>query len=262
MRAMGAIPALVFDTIVWQIRVHQSGEIANSTIQEMLGVKSKKTISDAIKDLIADGWIVRTKGNGSGNKSVYMLTEKGIKNAPFIEEKGIKNDPKRDKKITQKGIENAPLLKDIKELKEREVTPTPIPNQNEKIIMKDFETWWSKYPGDPEYSYDKENCEKVWSLMQPEWREKLVTMAERGIRWRTKQNDKPIFYLRDYSGQDAQMELPFVRQGSKTFAKWIEDHEHKDVICLFRYEGSLAYCLEDAKQMMIDAGAEFIRSWI
>lgn len=260
---MGAIQALVFDTICGLLRTNESGEIANGTIQEMLGVKSKNTITDAIKDLVAAGWIVRSKGNGSGNKSVYALTEKGSKNVPFMREKGVKNCAQRGQNLTEKGLKNAPLNKELnKELKEREVTPTPISNQNEKIIMKDFETWWSKYPGDPEYSYDKENCEKVWSLMQPEWREKLVTMAERGIRWRTKQNDKPIFYLRDYTGQDAQMELPFVRQGSKTFAKWIEDHEHKDVICLFRYEGSLAYCLEDAKQMMIDAGAEFIRSWI
>lgn len=263
-RALKAVPALVFDTIVGLLRDpnNKTGEIANKTLQDMLGV-SKQTVIESINKIIEIGYIARTNGDGRGNKSVYAITEKGLKNIPFTKEKGSKNWTERVKNLDYKGMEIRPLNKELnKELKEREVTPTPISNPNEKIVMKDFETWWSKYPGDPDYSYDKENCEKVWSLMQPEWREKLVTMAERGIRWRTKQNDKPIFYLRDYAGQDAQMELPFVRQGSKTFAKWIDDHEHKDVICLFRYEGSLAYCLEDAKQMMIDAGAEFIRSWI
>lgn len=261
-RAMGAIPALVFDTICGLLRTNESGEIANGTLCEMLGC-TKPTLLSAIKKIQMDGLIERTDVIGRGNKTVYVLTEKGKESCPFMAEKRLKNFTEKVKKFNEKGKEILPINKELnKELKEREVTPTPISNPNEKIFMKDFETWWSKYPGDPDYSYDKENCEKVWSLMQPEWREKLVTMAERGIRWRTKQNDKPIFYLRDYVGQDAQMELPFVRQGSKAFAKWIENHEHKDVICLFRYDGSLAYCLEDAKQMMIDAGAEFIRSWI
>ena len=117
-RALGAIPALVFDTIVRQIRVYNSGEIANNTIQELMGVKSKRTIIDAIKDLIAVGWIECTKGNGSGNKSVYILTEKGVKNAPFIDEKGAKNAPKRVQKMHLKGIENAPFNNNIKEIKE------------------------------------------------------------------------------------------------------------------------------------------------
>ena len=258
----GSYIALVFDTIAGLIRETGTGEVANSTILDMYG-GSAPTLRDAISVLISKGYLDRKSGDGRGNKSVYIITKKGKENCPFMQEKGERIFPERGKNFSIKGKKSFTINKELnKELKEREVTPTPISNPNEKIVMKDFETWWSKYPGDPDYSYDKENCEKVWSLMQPEWREKLVTMAERGIRWRTKQNDKPIFYLRDYAGQDAQMELPFVRQGSKTFAKWIDEHEHKDVICLFRYEGSLAYCLEDAKQMMIDAGAEFIRSWI
>ncbi len=262
-RELGAWEAVVYGTIANLLRKTDGiGEVSNQTIMDMCGIK-RASFFRYISTLIESGYIDKRSGDGRGNISIYYITKKGLNLIPFSDKKGSQNETERVSKMNEKGLILIPINKGInKEIKEREVTPTPISNPNEKIFMKDFETWWSKYPGDPDYSYDKENCEKVWSLMQPEWREKLVTMAERGIRWRTKQNDKPIFYLRDYVGQDAQMELPFVRQGSKTFAKWIDEHEHKDVICLFRYEGSLAYCLEDAKQMMIDAGAEFIRSWI
>lgn len=267
-RAIKAVPALVFDTIVGLLRDpnNKTGEIANKTLCDMLGV-TKHTVIESVNKLVKSGYIeVSDRDGGRGNKSVYILTEKGVENAPFMGEKGCRNLSKRVQKMHEKGAENAPINKELnKELKEREVTPTPISNQNEKIFMKDFETWWSKYPGDPDYSYDKENCEKVWSLMQPEWREKLVTMAERGIRWRTKQNDKPIFYLRYYAGQDAQMELPFVRQGSKQFAQWIEDHERKDRICFIHYgedeKNKGAFCLEKDLQTMIDAGAVWVRNW-
>ena len=262
-RELGAWEAVVYGTIANLLRKTGGyGNVSNDILIELIG-RDKKSIYRWIDSLVKAGYLEKVGGKGRGNISIYYVTKKGGNMTPFKEEKRGQNDTEKGANMTEKGGEMPPINKGInKEIKEREVTPTPISNPNEKIFMKDFETWWSKYPGDPDYSYDKENCEKVWSLMQPEWREKLVTMAERGIRWRTKQNDKPIFYLRDYVGQDAQMELPFVRQGSKTFAKWIDEHEHKDVICLFRYEGSLAYCLEDAKQMMIDAGAEFIRSWI
>ena len=154
--------------------------------------------------------------------------------------------------MNEKGNNLLPINKGInKEINKGGETPTP--------IMEDFEIFWNAFPGDPDFSFDKSNCERVWSLMQPEWRAKLAAMAQKGLRWRTKENDKPIFYLRDYAGQDAHMEMSFVRQGTKAFAKFIADHEGKDPIYIFRYEGSLAYCLEDAKQQMMDAGAEFLR---
>ena len=161
--------------------------------------------------------------------------------------------------MNEKGNNLLPLNKGInKEIKEREETPTPL---NEKIVMEDFEKWWSLYSGDPDYSYDKENCGRVWYGMPTKWKEKLIAMAEQGIRWRSKPNDKPIFYLRDYQGQDSQIELHVIRQGTKEFELFIAEHEHKDTICIFRYEGALAYCLESDKQKMTDAGAEFLRNF-
>ena len=258
-RVLKAVPALVFDTIVGLLRDpnNKTGEIANKTLCDMMGV-SKHTIIEAVEKLVNAGYIeVVDRDGGRGNKSVYTITEKGAKNAPFMGEKGCRNLPKRVQKMHEKGAEIAPINKELnKELKEREETPTP-----KKVVMEDFEKWWNLFPGDPEWNYDKENCEKVWSLMQPEWREKLVTMAERGIRWRNKQNEKPIFYLRYYQGQDAQVELPFIRQMTKEFARWMEEHEKKDKICFIRYEDNGAFCLEKDLQTMIDAGAVWVRNW-
>ena len=253
-RALGAIPALVFDTICGLIREKGIGEISNSTLLEMLGIKSKNTLNDAIDKIIKAGYIEQIKGNGRSKKCTYYLTEKGSKNAPFMNKKGVRICTERGQNLTEKGSENDPINTELnKELKEKGETPT--------LIMNDFEIFWKAFPGSPEFDYDKEKCKKVWSLMCEEWRAKLIAMAQNGLRWRTKENDKPIFYLRDYTGQDAHVELPFVRQGSKTFARFISDHEHKDTICIMRYEGSLAYCLEDAKQQMLNAGAEFIRNF-
>ena len=252
----GSYIALVFDTIAGLIRETGTGEVANSTILDMYG-GSAPTLRDAISVLISKGYLDRKSGDGRGNKSVYIITKKGKENCPFMQEKGEKIFPKRGKNFSIKGKESFTLNKELnKELKEREETPTL-----KKVVMEDFEKWWNLFPGDPEWNYDKENCEKVWSLMQPEWREKLVTMAERGIRWRNKQNEKPIFYLRYYQGQDAQVELPFIRQMTKEFARWMEEHEKKDKICFIRYEDNGAFCLEKDLQTMIDAGAVWVRNW-
>lgn len=255
-RAIKAVPALVFDTIVGLLRDpnNKTGEIANKTLQDMLGV-SKQTVLDAINKIIEVGWIVRTNGDGRGNKSVYALTEKGLKNVPFMDKKGSNNWTERVKKLDYKGQEIRPINKELnKELKEREETPTPT-----KVVMEDFEKWWNLFPGDPDFSYDKENCERVWFGMPAEWKAKLVEMAEHGTRWRNRNNDKPIFYLRDYQGQDEQVELPYWRQGTAEHTKRLNEADtNGETIIIMRYDGHLAFCLEKDRDRMEAAGAEFV----
>ena len=254
-RELGAWEAVVYGTIVNLLRKTDGiGEVSNQTIMDLCGIGNKMSLFRYINKLIESGYIEKREGKGRGNISIYYITKKGNNLLPISEKKGNKNDTEKVTKMNEKGNNLLPINKGIiKEINKGGETPTP--------IMEDFEIFWKAFPGSPEFDYDKEKCEKVWSLMCEEWRAKLIAMAQNGLRWRTKENDKPIFYLRDYAGQDAHVVLPFVRQGSKTFARFISDHEGKDTICIFRYEGSLAYCLEDAKQQMIDAGAEFIRNF-
>ena len=108
-RALGTIPALVFDTICGLIREKGIGEIANSTLLEMLGIKSKHTLNDAIDKIIEVGYIEKQAGDGRGNKCIYYITEKGLKNAPFINKKGGRICTERGQNLHGKGAENAPI---------------------------------------------------------------------------------------------------------------------------------------------------------
>lgn len=253
-RALKAVPALVFDTIVGLLRDpnNKTGEVANKTLQDILGV-SKPTIVDAINKIIEVGYIVRTNGDGRGNKSVYVITEKGKKNIPFMNKKGSRNFTERVKEIDYKGKEILPINEELnKELKEKEETPTPV------VMEKEFLEFWDKMLFSPDWDYDKENCARVWDGMPSEWRTKLVAMAQNGLRWRTKENDKPIFYLRDYRGQDVNMELPFVRNGSAQIDHWQRDGK---TICVMMYEGRVAYCLAESRATMESAGAQYLRDF-
>jgi DNA-binding HxlR family transcriptional regulator len=276
-RALGAIPALVFDTIAGLVREDGKGEIANSTLMEILGC-SKPTLLAAIEKLINAGMVEKKQGDGRGNKCIYYITEKGKENCPFMREKGSKIFTKRVKKFYEKGKEICPINKELnKELKEsgdvacaaREhhalsntTTFFEEENINKKQISmsSEFDEFWKLYPGDPNWSHEKEHCENFWRYMSDEWRAKLIKQLRAGLRWRVRENDNPIWYLRNYKGEDVKGEMPCVRQGTVTFEKWLYDAERTNTpVAIIRYEEKIAYCYESDLQTMLDAGATFIR---
>lgn len=255
-RTLGAVPALVFDTICGLIKKKGIGEVSNSKLLEMLGIKSKSTLIDAINKVIAAGYLERRNGDGRGNKSIYYITEKGTKNIPFITEKGYKNLQERVQIFAEKGTEIAPIINTANNNinKKAEETPTPL---NEE--MEDFNLFWNLYPGDPDWSHEKENCERVWRLMNEDWRKRLIQQLQNGLRWRKKENDNPIWYLRDYAGQDVKGQLPYVWNGSAQIAKWKNAGEK--VIVMMYQEGDrkgCIYCLSENRSVMEAAGAKYI----
>lgn len=275
-RALGAIPALVFDTIAGLVREDGIGEIANSTLMEILGC-TRPTLSSAIDKLISAGMVEKIQGDGRGNKCSYYITEKGKETCPFMSKKGEKNFTKKGKKFYGKGKETCPLNKELnKELKESgdvaraahehtlSNTTTFLEEENFKsqkqITMSEFDEFWKLYPGDPDWSHEKEHCENFWRYMSDEWRAKLIKQLRAGLRWRVRENDNPIWYLRNYKGEDVKGEMPCVRQGTVTFEKWLTDAERTNTpVAIIRYEEKIAYCYESDLQTMLDAGATFIR---
>lgn len=276
-RALGAIPALVFDTIAGLVREDGIGEIANSTLMEILGC-TRPTLSSAIDKLISAGIVEKRQGDGRGNKCTYYITEKGKENCPFMCKKGEKNFTKRGKIFYKKGKEICSINKELnKEIKESgdvaraahehtlsNTTTTFLEEENNKsqkqITMSEFDEFWKLYPGDPDWSHEKEHCENFWRYMSDEWRAKLIKQLRAGLRWRVRENDNPIWYLRNYKGEDVKGEMPCVRQGTVTFEKWLNDAERTNTpVVIIRYEEKIAYCYESDLQTMLDAGATFIR---
>ena len=267
-REMGAVPALVFDTICGLIRETGIGEIANSTLMDLLGIKSKRTLIDAIDKIIEKGFIEKRNGDGRGNKSIYYITEKGAENIPFMAEKGCRNYQKRVQILHEKGAENAPINTELnKELKERggntreAVSPTlSIPPTKNLKEMEDFNLFWELFKGDEHFAHEKENCERVWILMQADWRAKILQQLRDGVRWCNKAN--PVWYLRDYKGQDVQTGLPYWRQGVAAHTQRIEESKRSGrKIVMMRYEGSLAFCWSSDRETMERAGATYIRDF-
>ena len=131
--------------------------------------------------------------------------------------------------------------------------------------MEDFNLFWDLYPGDPEWSHERENCERVWYGMQQNWRDNLVQQLQQGKRWRPidkehPERNNPIWYLRNYQGEMVPVELPYYRQGTAAFGKWHDANRSSGTpMSLFRYEGALAYCLTSDSEKMKAAGAEWIR---
>ena len=272
-RELGAVPALVFDTICGLIRETGIGEIANSTLMEFLGIKSKRTLIDAINKIVEAGYIEKKNGDGRGNKCIYYITEKGVKNVPFMTEKGCRKYTKRVQILHEKGAENAPINKVLnKELKKsggvtREAQHTPLSDTTPQIfekgknIMEDFNEFWSLYPDADKWQNEKENCERVWHTLQQNWRDNLLQQLRQGQMWRRRENDNPYFYLRNYNGETVRAELPFHRQGTKEFAKWMDEQEKAgNQIAIMRYgdDGKLAYCLVADVEIMEAAGAKFL----
>lgn len=267
-RAIGAVPALVFDTICGLLRdpENETGEIANSTLCDLLGI-TPQGLRKIISKLIDDGFIMKSTAAGRGNKTLYALTEKGKQCCPFMSEKRETRFPKKGNVVSQKGKRGFPINTELnKELKKGE-TPTPIIVEKEKFngMESMFEEFWKLYPGDPDWSYDKNHCEDVWDRMDPEYQQKLLVQLRSGLRWRDKPNDKPYYYLLDYRGQDVQVELPIMRQGTVKFTQWIADAEKdgEQVCLLWETVGdkrNLVYCLERDRKLCEASGLQFLRN--
>ena len=277
-RALGAIPALVFDTIAGLVREDGIGEIANNTLCDLLGI-TERYLRPIVKKLIDEGYIKKKQGDGRGNKCIYYITEKGEQNAPFYKQKrGNKMSKKGEQNVKKGGTKRTLLNTDInKELKESgdvardahehtlsNTTTTFLEEENNKsqkqITMSEFDEFWKLYPGDPDWSHEKEHCENFWRYMSDEHRAKLIKQLRAGLRWRVRENDNPIWYLRNYKGEDVKGEMPCVRQGTVTFEKWLTDAERTNTpVAIIRYEEKIAYCYESDLQTMLDAGAAFIR---
>ena len=267
-RELGAWEAVVYSTIATLLRKSDGiGEVSNQTLMDMCGINNKMSLKRYIDKLIQTGYIEKRSGEGRGNISIYYVTEKGNILLPFSEKKGNKNIPERVTKSTIKGNNLLPINKgEIKENKESggvsrvkaQSTPLDTTPQNFND-MKDFNEWWELFTNNTEWQGEKENCERVWFTLQQSWRDNLVQMAKKGLRWRQRENDNPYWYLKNYSGEPAQQELPFYRQGTSAFAKWLDKQENdrKDV-AIMRYDGKLAYCLATDVEIMEAAGAEFL----
>lgn len=295
-RTLGAIPALVFDTIAGFIRDNGIGEIPNNTICELLGI-TPTGLRGIVKRLINEGYIEKQSGDGRGNKCIYYITEKGKLCCPFMslkretelpvygqkggtmlplyEQKGVMELPvygqKRGNGVTIKGKRGYPLNKELNTDNSggetrytRDTPPHTTTTTFENSEKKDFEEFWEKYPEAKLYPQEKEICQKEWDKMCPEWRENILQQLRSGKRWRPARGndgDNPIWYLRNYAGQDMRGELPFMRQGTMQFSEWLEDAERRGVkVSLTRYDGELAYCYTSDLPTMIASGAEFIRN--
>lgn len=268
-RALGAIPALVFDTIAGLLRASGGiGEINNDTLCELIGI-TVQYLRPIIKKLIASGYIEKQAGVGRGNKSIYYITEKGKQNIPFYAQKREIIRTEKGKQIVSKRETKPTLLNKglNKELKEsggdmREAQSHTLSDTTPKNFenMDDFNNWWeSDFGKTHDWDWRKPECERAWYAMQQNWRDNLVQMAKNGLRWRKKDGDDPFWYIQNYAGQSAQRELPFMRQGTLKFTRWLDEQERAGrKIAIMRYEGSLAYCLTSDVELMESAGAQFL----
>ena len=266
-RELGAWDAVVYSTVATLLRKTDGiGNVSNQTLMDMCGI-NKKSLSRYIATLIESGYIEKEEGKGRGNISIYYITEKGDNLIPFTDKKRGQNVSEKGTKMPIKGDKMTPINKgEIKENKESggvsrvkaQSTPLDTTPQNFND-MKDFNEWWELFTNNTEWQGEKENCERVWFTLQQSWRDNLVQMAKKGLRWRQRENDNPYWYLKNYSGEPAQQELPFYRQGTAAFAKWLDKQENdrKDV-AIMRYDGKLAYCLATDVEIMEAAGAEFL----
>lgn len=195
---------------------------------------------------------------------------------PFKEEKRGQIDTEKGANMTEKGGEMPPINKgENKEINKESgddmhasaqshaLSTTPQNFEN----MEDFNLWFELFTGGSEWQHEKENCERVWFGMTQQWRDNLVQMAQNGLRWRKRENDNPYWYLKNYNGEVAQVELPYFRQGTKKFEDWYMNNRiTRTKMALMRYREpgdrddapTLAYCLATDMQTMMDAGAEFV----
>ena len=135
--------------------------------------------------------------------------------------------------------------------------------------MKGFDEFWNLYPEAKQYENEKENCERVWFGMRSDWKDKLIEQLREGKRWRPAtgtNRDNPIWYLRNYNGENIPTELPFMLQGSATFGHWIDKarNDGKKIVLMFYQVGDdrrLVYVLESDRAKMEAAGATYVRDF-
>ena len=276
-RELGAWEAVVYGTIANLLRKTDGiGEVSNQTIMDMCGIK-RASFFRYISTLIESGYIEKRSGDGRGNISIYYITKKGLNLIPFSSKKGSQNETERVSKMNEKGLNLIPINKgENKEINKESgddmhasaqshtLSTTP---QNFKN-MEDFNLWFELFTGGSEWQHEKENCERVWFGMTRQWRDNLVQMEQNGLRWRKRENDNPYWYLKNYNGEVAQVELPYLRQGTGKFENWYNRNlasGTKMVLMRYREPGdrddapTLAYCLATDKQIMLDAGAGYLR---
>lgn len=261
-RELGAVPALVFNTIAGLLRTKNGyGEINNETLCELIGV-TVQYLRSVIKKLISEGYIEKVAGKGRGNISIYYITEKGKQNIPFFDQKretkpiikGKQNAPKRETKRTLSNIYNTELNTGGKNV----YAGAPAPAPTTTPTQEDFFKFWSLFCPDTSHDHDKENCFAVWQSMSESDRKMLLDDLRAGRRY--KKTDNPYWYLKDW-----QAPLPFMRQGTQAFADWL-DRARKDGkgVLLIKYpvdpnvpvdQAPLAYCLAEDKDKMLNAGA-------
>ena len=288
MREIGACEAVIFGTIATLLRKSDGyGNVSNQTLMDMCGITNKMSLSRYISRLIQSGYIEKGKGKGRGNISIYYITEKGNNLLPFKDKKGNKNDIEKVTEMNEKGNNLLPINKgenkernkesggDTRDAREHPAlsnTTTFFENENfnsqkSETTMEDFNEFWKLYPGDPEWTHEKEACERAWYATQMSWRDNLVQQLRQGLRWRAidpVNNDRnnPLWYIKNYSGEPGikpQVELPFMRQGTSAFTKWLNEQQAAGKqICVMRYEGKIAYCVNEDRQTMEEAGAEFL----
>ena len=271
-RELGAWEAVVYSTIATLLRKSDGiGEVSNQTLMDMCGIK-RASLFRYIGSLIESGYIEKRSGNGRSNISIYYITKKGLNLIPLKVEKGSQNDTERVSKKSIKGLNLSTINKgEIKEKKEsgsvmRETHTTPLSDTTPQIfekkgenIMEDFKEFWSLFPESEKWNHEKEACERVWHTLQQSWRDNLVQQLRDGKMWRKRENENPYWYLKNYNGETSPVELPFLRQGTAQFGKWLDAQEKagRD-IAIMRYEGKLAYCRAVDVEIMEAAGAEFL----
>lgn len=263
-RELGALPAVTFDTIAGLLRDGDGiGEIADSALCDLLGI-SKPGLKKIIDKLVCARYMDKVSSVGRGNKTTYMITEKGKLCCPFMNRKSTTLFQEKVNFVSKKGKQSCTINKVLNKEINKESggdTRTRDPHTFDTtpqnfLSMEDFNLFWSMYPGDPNWSSEKENCERAWSAMPQEWRDELNRQLQAGTRWRVRQNDNPYWYLRNYDGQTVRGELPYLRAGSARFDKWHKDNiDNGRRMCLIQFEDKAAYCLADDLPVMIDAGA-------
>ena len=278
-RELGAWEAVVYGTIANLLRKTDGiGEVSNQTIMDLCGITNKMSLKRYIDKLIKFGYLEKRSGDGRGNISIYYITKKGLNLIPFSSKKGSQNETERVPKMNEKGLnlipintgENKAINKESGDDMHASAQSHTLSNttpQNFKN-MEDFNLWFELFTGGSEWQHEKENCERVWFGMTQQWRDNMVQMAQNGLRWRKRENENPYWYLKNYNGEVAQVELPYLRQGTKEFENWYNGNlasGTKMVLMRYRKQGdrddapTLAYCLETDKQIMLDAGAEYLR---
>lgn len=274
-RELGAMEAVIYGTIVNLLRKSDGiGEVSNQTLMELCGINNKMGLYRYIKKLIETGYIEKRAGDGRGNISIYYVTKKGNNMLPFNDKKGNKNDTERVTKMNEKGNTMLPINKgENKEINKesggdmRTCAQSPTPFDTTPLNfenMEDFNLFWELYPGDPNWSNEKENCERVWYAMQQNWRDNLIQQLLNGKRWRVRDNDNPYWYLKNYNGETMRSELPIMRQGTISCTKWLNEsvRNGKRVCVMLMGEGDdthSVFCLEEDRKECENAGLRFVR---